>query len=244
MKNIISIVNPAHIIKFGAGFGIPTDFWLANKKAFPAGTQPTLLYQDGKQLREITISDNPQLRADAQYHQSTMLFKLVSRSVLRLKDELLKIWEGAVPEKVLLGNDKFPHCWEMTSEQREILNLLNSRLLKVEKSTHKRFAKFCNEYPGHCLSCKIYLILNENDQEWTGADDNIMAVLNHHNHEEYDPSANWNDCTHLIKDEKGKPEHHCWLYHELYDHTGLTWEDLLRVGKIRVSIKVNFDYNF
>lgn len=41
-----------------------------------------------------------------------------------------------------------------------------------------------------------------------------------------------------------EPEHLCWLYHELYDHTGLTWEDLLRVGKIWVTIKVNFDYNF
>jgi hypothetical protein len=34
MKNIIGIVNPAHIIKFSAGFGIPADFWIANEKAF------------------------------------------------------------------------------------------------------------------------------------------------------------------------------------------------------------------
>ena len=244
MKNIIAIVNPEHIVKFGSGFGIPTDFWVANKKAFPAGTPPTLLYEDKAQLREITISDKPQLRVDAEYYQSTMLFKLVRRTVLRLKDELLSIWEGADPEKLLYNSGKFPHCWEMTNEQRQILNLLNTRLFEVEKSIHNRLEKLHKDYPGRCLSCKIHFILNEKDKEWTDEDDNILASLNHHHWEKYDPSVNWNDCQHLIKDENDEPAHLCWLYHELYDHTGLAWEDLLRVGQIRVTIKVNFDYNF
>jgi hypothetical protein len=244
MTNIIAIVSPEHLHRWGSGFGIPTDFWVANKEAFPEGTPPTLLYQDHGDLTAITISDNPRLVAGSEYHETAMLFKLVRRTVLRLKGDLLRIWEGEDHEKILIGNDKLLFCRQMTGEQRLILNRLNARLLGVEKSLHERVAQLSKEYPGQCLACRIHFILNENDPEWADEDDNIMAILNHHHRDEYDPSANWNDCPHLIKNENGEPAHLCWLYHELYDHTGLAWEDLLRVGQIRVTIKVNFDHDF
>ena len=244
MTKIIAVMNPGHLFNCGPGFGIPTDFWVANQEAFPAGTPPTLLYRDGAQLREITISDDPQLDEHSEYYQTSMLFKLVRRTVLRLKDELLRIWEGADYEKILYDSDKFPYCWELTSDQRQMLKRLNARLFEVEKFIYERFAQLGQEHPGHCLSCKIYFILDENDPEWADQDDNIMAERCHQHQAEYEPSANWNDCTHLIKDENGDPEHLCWLYHELYDHTGLAWEDLPRVGKISVTIKVNYDHDF
>ena len=34
------------------------------------------------------------------------------------------------------------------------------------------------------------------------------------------------------------------LTHELYDHLGLAWEDLLRVGKIRVTVNASYDYMY
>lgn len=34
-------------------------------------------------------------------------------------------------------------------------------------------------------------------------------------------------------------EHHCWLYHCLYDHTALTWHDLTRIGSLWVEVNVN-----
>ena len=244
MKSIIAIVNPKLLFNCGPGFGIPTDFWIANKGAFPERTPPTLLYQDENELREITISDHPRLREGSEYYETSMLFKLVRRTVLRLKDELLRIWEGADHEKRLYDSDKFPYCWELPNEKRQILRRLNTRLFQVEKSIHERFEQLSKENPGHCLSCRIYFILDENDPEWADEDDNIMAELCRHQRDDYDPSANWNDCTHLIKDENGEPEHLCRLYHELYDHTGLAWEDLPRVGKIWVTMKVNFDYEF
>ncbi len=37
-------------------------------------------------------------------------------------------------------------------------------------------------------------------------------------------------------------EHHCWLYHNLYDHSGLSWEDLLRIGPIEVDLKVTYQH--
>ena len=39
-------------------------------------------------------------------------------------------------------------------------------------------------------------------------------------------------------------EHHCWLYHDLYDHAGLQWEDLLRIGDIRVDLKVIYQHAY
>jgi hypothetical protein len=37
-------------------------------------------------------------------------------------------------------------------------------------------------------------------------------------------------------------EHHCWLYYNLYDHSGLSWEDLLRIGHIGVDLKVTYQH--
>jgi hypothetical protein len=42
----------------------------------------------------------------------------------------------------------------------------------------------------------------------------------------------------------GKPLHLFWLFHELYDHLGLAWEDLLRVGEIRVTVNASYDYQY
>ena len=86
-------------------------------------------------------------------------------------------------------------------------------------------------------------MLKEDDPEWSDEDDNIMASMDH-SFDEYDPNASWNDASHLIRDKDGKPLHLCWLFHELYDHLGLVWEDLLRVGQIRVTVQLNYYYHY
>lgn len=55
---------------------------------------------------------------------------------------------------------------------------------------------------------------------------------------------NWNDHPHLTHGDGGIRECHCRLFHQLYDHTGLLWEDVLRIGKIWVQFRVNFDVDF
>lgn len=37
-------------------------------------------------------------------------------------------------------------------------------------------------------------------------------------------------------------ETHCWLYHDLYDHRDLNWADMLRIGLVRLDIKVSQQY--
>ncbi len=39
-----------------------------------------------------------------------------------------------------------------------------------------------------------------------------------------------------------RDEHHCWLYHCLYDHAHLSWEDILRIGDIWFDIKATYQY--
>jgi len=246
MTDIIAVKNPKHLMQYDRRdcLGIPTDFWVAKKEAFANGTPPVMLYRHYGTLYEVTISDNPELKTGCKYDETSMLFKLVRRTILRLQDELMQIWNGADDDKVFCGINKFPSYWEMTIEQRQVLNTLNYRLLNIEKSIYEKYEQIKKKHTGEDLTCEIDFVLSENDPEWTDEDDNIMASLVHHQNDEYDQSANWNDCPHLIKDENGKPEHLCWLFHELYDHSGLVWEDLLRIGTIRAEMKLTFDYEY
>ena len=245
MNHIIAVKNPkylTHYCRFSR-IGIPTEFWVAKKEAFPEGAEPTLLYKDGNMLMEITISGNPRLKNGSADDEISMLFKLVRRTVIRLKDELLQVWNGADIDDVLFNSDKFPSYWEMTEEQQEKLQSLNKRLLDVEKSIYEQYGQIHKDHPEGELSCEIEFLLKEDDPEWSDKDDNVMASMDH-SMDEYDPNASWNDALHLIKDKNGKQLHLCWLFHELYDHLGLAWEDLLRVGEIRVTVNASYDYQY
>ena len=245
MKNIIAIAKTEFLCRYDkfSRIGIPTEFWVAKKEAFPEENEPTLLYKNGNMLMEITISDNPGLKKGSTYDENSMLFKLVRRTVIRMKDELLQVWHGADAEDVLFNSDKFPSYWEMTEEQQEKLQSLNKRLFDVEKSIHERYEQIHKVHPAGELSCEIEFLLKEDDPEWSNEDDNVVASMDH-SMDEYNPNASWNDAPHLIKDKDGKPLHLCWLFHELYDHLGLAWEDLLRVGIIRVTVNSSYDYQY
>jgi hypothetical protein len=246
MTDIIAVKNPKYLMQYDrrSSIGIPTDFWVAKKGAFAKGTLPVMLYSHYGNLYEVTISDNPELMSGWKNYETSMLFKLVRRTIIRLQDELIQIWNGADDKKVFCGINKFPPYWEMTKEQRQVLNALNQRLFDIEKSIYEKYEQIQSKYPDEDLTCEINFVLSENDPEWDDEDDNILTTLEHHQNEEYNPSGNWNDCPHLIKDEKGKPEHLCWLFHELYDHSGLAWDDLLRIGTIRAEMKLTFDYEY
>jgi len=170
-----------------------------------------------------------------------MLFKLLHRSVLKLKDELLKIWEGA-DIKHYSFREKFLAVENMTHEQRNKLRHLNSRLVEVQNRLRKQFEWAEKNFPGHCRLAKIYFILEENDLDYSEDDDNIIVTF-HENFAPQDDERSWNDHPQLTY-ENGIREYHCWFYHKLYDHTGLVWEDILRIGKIWAQFRVNFDIDF
>lgn len=40
-----------------------------------------------------------------------------------------------------------------------------------------------------------------------------------------------------------KGEHHCWLFHDLYDHSGLTLKQIASIKTIWVDIKPSYQYS-
>ena len=86
----------------------------------------------------------------------------------------------------------------------------------------------------------ITYYLRDDDPEYEEDDDNILIAV------EYlflgvGSSAgfgNTADINFAEGPERFSGEWHCYLYHELYDHLGLDWRDLLRIGSLYVDIKI------
>jgi hypothetical protein len=83
--------------------------------------------------------------------------------------------------------------------------------------------------------------LREDDPEYEEDDDNIlMAVeylyLGSRNSGDFGNTA---DVNFAEFPERHMGEWHCYLYHDLYDHLGLDWRDLLRIGLLYVEIKID-----
>ena len=36
-------------------------------------------------------------------------------------------------------------------------------------------------------------------------------------------------------------DYNCWIFHSLYDHTQLQWEEILRIGSIDVDVKLSLN---
>jgi len=90
---------------------------------------------------------------------------------------------------------------------------------------------------------EISFWLKETDPAFDEDQENILVVLREelkHSQEEFEyylgGDVNHNEFQNW-KDHPMKNEHHCWLYHCLYDHTELGWIDILRTGSIWVEIK-------
>jgi hypothetical protein len=240
IDSIIDIANSKYLTRFYHKYGIPAEFWIARKEAFPKGTSPTLLYKDSHRgIVAVKICNNPTLpfRSDAD-----MLFKLVRKTILKLKEDLLNIWEGAEFDDINFDR-YFPAIEDMTTEQRARLRILNARLALFERQLEKQFDLAEVAYPGHCHWAHLHFILAENDHDYSPDDDNFIFSLKYQNLLPEHGNINYNEDARIL-DEKGEPEHHCSLYHDLYEYSGLLWEDILRIEKIWVQFRVNFDLDF
>jgi len=155
-----------------------------------------------------------------------------------------------------LSNNNYVHYVEsiapdqLSNNQRKFLTNLNTKLSKIEVRIKEEVTKLItfgnakvtdpNDYIDDFeLSYYLTFILDENDPAYNDDDDNILVELRKHskrvwsesnkNHNEF---AGWH---HPMSH-----EHHCWLYHCLYDHTELDWSNMLRIGSIWLDINVDF----
>ena len=153
------------------------------------------------------------------------------------------------------------HPTEMTREQRLFLVNLNNRLSENEQQLKKEAltiidtmnerlednADWINDYE---IECTVYFYLNENDPAYSDEEDNLLAeftegvgLLRYADHSLLASTDNWNDCSIPDMDDPDKNEHHCWFYHQLYDHSKLSWENMLRIGDIWVDINLMLQHH-
>jgi hypothetical protein len=150
---------------------------------------------------------------------------------------------------------------EMTREQRLFLVNLNNHLSEIEKQLKKEsleiitmmnkrledYADWINDYE---IECIVEFYLNEDDPAYSDEEDNILAeftegisLLRYADHSLLASSENWNDLSLPDLDNPDQREHHGWFYHQLYDHTKISWEDMLRIGDIWVDINITLQHH-
>lgn len=143
--------------------------------------------------------------------------------------------------------------------QKEKLLKLNLRLqnlqekiikeaVKLDIELSKRVADETDILDDYEIDLKIHFILREDNENYKEDDDNFVTEINEYlkgisikrsiypwddsNHNEFNAWEN-----HIMKD-----DYHCWLFHSLYDHSDLNWEDILNIGEIYSDIKVIYQY--
>jgi hypothetical protein len=148
------------------------------------------------------------------------------------------------------------HPKDMTREQRLFLVNLNNRLYEIEKQLKKETleiistmnkrlndtADWINDYE---IECTVDFYLREDDPAYSDEEENILAefeegigLLRYTKCSLLAMNESWNDRSIPDMDNPEKLEHHCWFYHQLYDHAEISWDDMLRIGDIWVDINV------
>jgi hypothetical protein len=144
----------------------------------------------------------------------------------------------------------------MTREQRLILIHLNNRLFEIEKQLRKEALEIINKMDlrvqdeadwinDYEIECSVEFYPKEDDPAYSEDDDDLLAefseglsLLKPPNQSLLAGEENWNDQHIPDIDHPDQDEHHCWFYHQLYDHTKIEWEDILRIGDIWININL------
>lgn len=106
------------------------------------------------------------------------------------------------------------------------------------------------------MEARMEFLLDHRDPLFENDGGNTLYVTNHNiayrAHGTYSDSSlidgeidNWNEFEH----QEGHPlrhQHHCWLFHDLYDHSHppLGWQNILRIGSVRASTQIRFAQSF
>ncbi|MEQ1667897.1 MAG: hypothetical protein ABL868_05525 [Sulfuriferula sp.] len=127
------------------------------------------------------------------------------------------------------------------------LTLLENQYLPILKTKYTKLQERVKNHDDWIqdfnLEFVITFYLQKSDNEYEEDDDNILMELHEnvfdciHTDQEWGfgiTNINHCDCPAYFVG-----EWHCYLYHCLYDHCGLDWLDLLRIGSVCVEIKID-----
>ncbi len=173
-------------------------------------------------------------------------------------------WKKTLPAKRLPGH--MP-CDDLSPANIAFLDALNTRLARVETclDTHGRW--FDNAYTrAPCTTPSLedywdietrldFLLAPEDPMFHTGGQ-NILHTTEHTagstRFGDYDTilpndedNDNWNEYQHW-KTHPLRHQHHCWLFHDLYDHSfpRLGWQNILRIGDVQANTWIRLTQSF
>ena len=128
---------------------------------------------------------------------------------------------------------------KFTKEQRRKLNIINERLYDLERRVVPRAkqidlcAKDIKEACDHF--CELLLSFYSKDEL-------IMRYEEFMNHiDDYFYTENQNEFRNWPTHEMSG-EWHCWFYHCLYDHTDLSWDEILTIDRMDGKLRSWYDY--
>ena len=128
---------------------------------------------------------------------------------------------------------------QFTNEQRRKLNSINERLYDLERRVVPRAkqidlcAKDIKEAYDHF--CELLLSFYSKDEL-------IMRYEQFMNHiDDYFYTENQNEFRNWPTHEMSG-EWHCWFYHCLYDHTDLSWDEILTIDRMEGKLRSYYDY--
>ena len=128
---------------------------------------------------------------------------------------------------------------QFTNEQRRKLNSINERLYDLERRVVPRAkqidlcAKDIKEAYDHF--CELLLSFYSKDEL-------LMRYGQFMNHiDDYFYTENQNEFRNWPTNEMSG-EWHCWFYHCLYDHTDLSWDEILTIDRMDGKLRSWYDY--
>jgi len=148
----------------------------------------------------------------------------------------------------------------LSPAQRQYLQQLNARCMTIERQVTQDARTLFAQLDARVqdpqdwlydyeIELEVQCWLREDDPAYQEDDDNILATLKEHLKLQrslpepfgIDDGINHNIFQgmdgHLMQG-----EFHCWLYHCLYDHTDLWFNDMLRIGHIWVELQVLYQH--
>ena len=150
---------------------------------------------------------------------------------------------------------------EMTREQRLFLVNLNKRLSETEKKLKKEALEIIDTLNKRAnddtdwihdfdLECTLEFYMREDDPDYSRGKDHILAkftigICLMVDSDRYLPGSdkNWNSVSIPDMDNPDQLEYHGCLYHQLYDHTQISWRDMLRIGSAWVHINITLHHH-
>jgi hypothetical protein len=84
------------------------------------------------------------------------------------------------------------------------------------------------------IETDVIFALGSEHPDFNEASNNVVSSLRHHRFNEDRRTFNWND----IENGPLADDHHCYLFHHLYDHSDLEWDDVLSVDEFWIDVKL------